>query len=108
MTIIADMHRVRSNESVVSPDPGLDIGDNFLYMFRGRQPDEEEKKASFAKAASLRAAELLILNGVNPETGYKFASDDEAVEAGAALVLRARATSEVIDGRPPQSDLLSV
>jgi citrate synthase len=45
LTIIADMHRVRRNESVVSPDPKLDIGDNFLYMFRGRQPDEEEKKA---------------------------------------------------------------
>lgn len=45
MTIIADMHRVRGNESVLSPDPQLDIGDNFLYMFRGRKPDEEEKKA---------------------------------------------------------------
>lgn len=45
MTIIADMHRVRNNESVISPDPTLDIGDNFLYMFRGKKPDEEEKQA---------------------------------------------------------------
>jgi hypothetical protein len=52
--------------------------------------DEEEKKASFAKAASLRAAELLILNGVNPETGYKFASQQEALDAGAALVLQSK------------------
>lgn len=45
MTIIADMHRVRNSQSVLSPDPQLDIGDNFLYMFRGKVPDEEEKKA---------------------------------------------------------------
>ena len=45
MTIIADMHRVRHNQSVLSPDPKLDISANFLYMFRGRQPDEEERSA---------------------------------------------------------------
>ena len=54
------------------------------------EDEEEEKKASFAKAASLRAAELLILNGVNPETGYKFASQQEALDAGAALVLQSK------------------
>lgn len=52
--------------------------------------EEEEKKASFAKAASLRAAELLILNGINPDTGYKFASQQEALDAGAALVLQSK------------------
>jgi len=45
MTIIADMHRVRHGKSVLSADPKLDIGDNFLYMFRGSEPDEEEKAA---------------------------------------------------------------
>ena len=45
MTIIADMHRVRNNESVLSPDPQLDIADNFLYMFRGIQPSKEEAEA---------------------------------------------------------------
>ena len=45
MTIIADMHRVWSGRSVVSADPQLDTGDNFLYMFRGEPPDEEEAAA---------------------------------------------------------------
>ena len=45
MTIIADMHRVRNNQSVLSPDPQLDIDDNFLYMFRGTQPGKEEAEA---------------------------------------------------------------
>ena len=45
MTIIADMHRVRNNQSVLSPDPQLDVGDNFLYMFRGEPPDEDEAEA---------------------------------------------------------------
>ena len=57
---------------------------------KDKKEDEEEKKASFAKAASLRAAELLILNGINPETGSKFASDREALDAGAALVLQSK------------------
>jgi hypothetical protein len=54
------------------------------------EDEDEEKKAAFAKAASLRAAELLILNGINPETGSKFASDREALDAGAALVLQSK------------------
>ncbi|MEW6753410.1 MAG: citrate/2-methylcitrate synthase [Candidatus Latescibacterota bacterium] len=45
MTIIADMHRVRHQRAVLSPDPTLRIGDNFLYMFRGRAPDPEEAEA---------------------------------------------------------------
>ena len=55
-----------------------------------KEDEDEEKKAAFAKAASLRAAELLILNGINPETGSKFASDREALDAGAALVLQSK------------------
>ena len=45
MTIIADMHRVRNDQSVLSPDPKLDIGDNFLYMFTGKTPTREEAAA---------------------------------------------------------------
>jgi len=44
-TIIADLHRTRSGKGVLSPDPDLDFAANFLYMFRGTPPDEEERKA---------------------------------------------------------------
>lgn len=50
--------------------------------------DDKEKKAAFEKAAGLRAAEILIANGVNPETGAKFASEQERVDAGAMLILQ--------------------
>lgn len=50
--------------------------------------DEKEKKAAFEKAASLRAAEVLVASGINPETGSKFASDQEQVEYGAKLILQ--------------------
>lgn len=45
MTIIADMHRVSIGQNVVSADPQLGTGDNFLYMFRGQTPDAEEAAA---------------------------------------------------------------
>lgn len=68
----------------------------------GKDPcvcDKAEKKASlyaavqgeesdYTKAASARAAEYLIENGINPATGEKFASDQEAVDAGATLILQ--------------------
>ena len=44
-TIIADLHRTRSGKPVLSPDPNLGFADNFLYMFRGTPPDEEEANA---------------------------------------------------------------
>ena len=62
MTIIADMYRVRKRQSVLSPDPKLDIAPNFLYMFRGEPPDEVESEAF---------AELLLLHadhGFNAST----------------------------------------
>jgi len=49
--------------------------------------EAEKKAAAFAKAASDRAAEKLILAGINPATGAKFASEEERIEAGANLVL---------------------
>ncbi len=50
--------------------------------------DEAEKKAAFEKAAALRASEVLIAEGINPATGSKFASEQERVDAGAALILQ--------------------
>lgn len=66
-----------------------------------KDEEKEEKKASlvralrgqadegdFAKAASARASEMLIVNGINPATGTKFASEQEAVDAAATLLLQ--------------------
>ena len=44
-TIIADLHCTRSGRPVLSPDPNLGLAANFLYMFRGAPPDDEEQKA---------------------------------------------------------------
>jgi len=44
-TIVADLHRVRLGKPVLSPDPHFGIAANFLYMLRGKAPDEEERKA---------------------------------------------------------------
>lgn len=52
------------------------------------EKEEAEKKAAFEKQAQLRAAEVLIENGINPATGAKFASDAEKIEAGASLILQ--------------------
>jgi hypothetical protein len=54
---------------------------------QGSTPTTEEP-SDFAKAASARAAEYLIENGINPQTGEKFASDQEAIDAAAALILQ--------------------
>lgn len=44
-TIIADLHRVRTGQPLLSPDPKLGFAANFLYMFRGTPPDAVEEKA---------------------------------------------------------------
>ncbi|MEW6355032.1 MAG: citrate/2-methylcitrate synthase [Planctomycetota bacterium] len=44
-TIVADLHRIHTRKPVLSPDPGLGVAANFLYMLRGTVPDEEEAKA---------------------------------------------------------------
>lgn len=43
-TIIADLHRVRNGQPLLSPDPNFGIPANFLYMLRGNVPDELERK----------------------------------------------------------------
>jgi len=44
-TVIADLHRVRSDLPVLSPDPARSLAANFLYMFRGEPCDAEEEAA---------------------------------------------------------------
>lgn len=56
----------------------------------GEAHPQAEKKAAFEVAAQLRAAEILVSNGINPETGTKFASAQEQTEYGAQLILQQR------------------
>lgn len=44
-TIIADLQRVRTHQPVLSCDPHMGLAANFLYMLRGRMPDQEERQA---------------------------------------------------------------
>ncbi len=43
-TIIADLHRVRCGQPLLSPDPRFDASANFLYMLRGTPPTDLEQK----------------------------------------------------------------
>jgi citrate synthase len=43
-TIIADLHRVRSGQPLLSADPHYGVSANFLYMLRGTPPSELERK----------------------------------------------------------------
>ncbi len=45
LTIVADMHRVRHQLPVLSADPDMSFGANFLYMLRGKPPTMEESEA---------------------------------------------------------------
>ncbi len=38
-TLVAGWHRIRNNQPILPPDPGLDHAANFLYMLQGKQPD---------------------------------------------------------------------
>ena len=44
-TIIASLHRIRTKQNPVAPISECDFAENFLYMFRGKVADEEEKAA---------------------------------------------------------------
>ena len=44
-TIIADLHRIRSGQPLLSPDPNFDVPANFLYMLRGSSPTTLERRA---------------------------------------------------------------
>lgn len=44
-TIIADLHRIRTGQPVLSPDPNFGLSANFLYMMRGVPPTPVESEA---------------------------------------------------------------
>ncbi len=44
-TIIADLHRIRTGQPVLSPDPNFSLSANFLYMLRGIPPTPLESEA---------------------------------------------------------------
>ena len=44
-TIISFLYRTRNNQEAVAPVKEFSYGENFLYMFRGRPADEQEKIA---------------------------------------------------------------
>jgi citrate synthase len=44
-TIVATLHRLRTKQQPVSPNEEFGFPENFLYLFRGKTADSEEKKA---------------------------------------------------------------
>ncbi len=60
--LVASLFRIRSNKTILSPDPKLNMAQNFLYMFNGEVPDKEHA----------RAMDLLLLlhadHGLNAST----------------------------------------
>ncbi len=44
-TIVASLHRIRTNQPILSADAKLGFAENFLYMFRGQAPTKEERQA---------------------------------------------------------------
>lgn len=43
-TIVANLHRISRRKPIITPDSALGVAANFLYMFQGTVPDEEEKE----------------------------------------------------------------
>ncbi len=44
-TLVAIIHRVRTKQEIVDPKKEYGFSENFLYMFRGKPADEEEKES---------------------------------------------------------------
>jgi citrate synthase len=44
-TIVATFHRFRTNQQLVVPNENAGFSENFLYLFRGKPADSEEKEA---------------------------------------------------------------
>ncbi|MCW4053989.1 MAG: citrate synthase [Candidatus Bathyarchaeota archaeon] len=44
-TIVATLYRMRTNQQLVAPKEELGLPENFLYLFRGKTVDKEEKEA---------------------------------------------------------------
>ena len=43
-TLVAAWERIRSGKTIVAPDETMSIAENFLYMFKGEKPGEDEAK----------------------------------------------------------------
>ena len=43
-TLVAYYHRLRTDQDLVHPDPGLSQAANFLYMLKGEKPDDESAR----------------------------------------------------------------
>lgn len=86
-TIIADLHRIRLGQPVLSPDPKLGLSANFLYMLRGVPPSELESEAM---------RELMVLHADHELNASTFAarviastlSDMHSAVAGALGALK--------------------
>jgi citrate synthase len=44
-TIVAAIHRLRNNSEIIHPKKEYSFSENFLYMFRGKTADKEEKES---------------------------------------------------------------
>lgn len=44
-TLVATIYRVKTNQEIVQPKKEYSFSENFLYMFRGKAADEEEKES---------------------------------------------------------------
>jgi citrate synthase len=44
-TIVATLHRARANQQLVTPNPEYGFAENFLYLFRGKTANAQEKEA---------------------------------------------------------------
>jgi citrate synthase len=44
-TIVANLYRIRNKQELISPKKEYGFAENFLYMFRGKSADKEEKDA---------------------------------------------------------------
>lgn len=86
-TIIADLHRIRSGQPVLSPDPSFGLSANFLYMLRGTPPSQLESEAM---------RELMVLHADHELNASTFAarviastlSDMHSSLAGALAALK--------------------
>ena len=58
-TIVATIHRLRTNQPLITPNQELGVPENFLYLFRGKPADSEEKEAIDCSSNSLSSLPFL-------------------------------------------------
>jgi len=81
ITIVADMHRIRTGQPVLSADLEMSLAANFLYMLRGQVPTPEE----------LAAFELLLM--LHLEHGFNASTFATRVTASTLSSMHAALTS---------------